>query len=217
MESMLIRKRSRRAVTEAQWRAEVSAQLALLMDAQTQMARLASFQLEDRERQRPGWLTWVQAILLLWFSGLVVFSGILAGLSATTEADAASSLQTQANTAITQVNKAAQPVINLVSRKGAAWVVAHVNNAEVSDLTSADQWAKVYHTDSDEASADQSSADRLQLAGPALLAFGSALCGAVLGWIMTQWLGSLRWPKKARLKRRDPYRSRNEAAPPAAS
>jgi hypothetical protein len=54
----------------------------------------------------------------------------------------------------------------------------------------------VFHADSYAASADQRSTDRLQLTGPALLAFGSALSGAVLGWMLTQWLGSLWWPKK---------------------
>lgn len=196
MESMQIRKRSRQAAAEAQWRAEVSAQLTLLMDAQTQMARVASLQLQDREEQRPGRLAWGQAIFLLVISGSLIFIGIVGGLTGTTYAAAASSLQAQANSAITQVNKATQPIFTLVSRKGAAWVIAHATKAEVSELTSADQWAKVYHTDSEEASADQSSADRWQLAGPGLLAFGSAAMGAVLGWILTRWLESLRWPKK---------------------
>jgi hypothetical protein len=155
-------------------RAEVNAQLAALIAGQYQMAQLASLQLEDRKRQQPSLLAWGQAILLLVFEGSFMFIGIVFGLAGTTEAAAASSLQAQANSAITQVNKAAQPVISLVSSKGAAWVAAHATKAEVSDLTSADQWAKVYRTDSDEASADQSSADRSQLEGPALLSFGSA-------------------------------------------
>jgi hypothetical protein len=105
------------------------------MDAQTQMARVASVQLEDRERQRPTRLAWIQAIALLALSGSVVFSGIVTGLAGTTEATAASSLQAQANSAITRVDTATQPVISLASRKGAAWVVAHATKAEVTDLT----------------------------------------------------------------------------------
>lgn len=156
------------------------------------MARLASVQLQDRERQRPGWLAWGQAIVLLVLSGSVMLSGIVSGIAATTDAAAASSLQAQANSAIMQVDRATQPVFSLVSRKGAAWVVEHATEAQVSDLTSADRWAKVFHADSSAASADQGSADRLQLAGHALLAFGSALCGAVLGWMLTQCFGYLR-------------------------
>jgi PHD/YefM family antitoxin component YafN of YafNO toxin-antitoxin module len=193
---MLIRKHSRRAEAEAQWRAEVSAQLVLLMDAQAQMAEVASLHLKDRERRRPGWPAWAHAILLLVLSGSVVLSGIVNGIASTTEAAAASSLQAQANSAITQVDKATQPVISLANRKGAAWVVAHATKADVSDLTTAEHWAKIFHGDSYAASADQSAADREQLTGPALLTFGSALGGAVLGWMLTQWLGSLRWPKK---------------------
>jgi hypothetical protein len=196
MEPMLFRKPSRQVAADAQWRAEVSAQLALLMDAQTRMARVMSLQLKDRERRRPTWLAWGQAIFLLVISGAFVLNGIVTGLAGTTEAAAASSFQAQANSAITQADRAVQPVISLAIRKGAAWVIVHATKSEVTDLTTADRWAKVYRADSNVASTDQRSADRYQLTGPALLAFGSALGGAVLGWILTQWLGSLRWPKK---------------------
>jgi hypothetical protein len=76
--------------------------------------------------------------------------------------------------------------------------VDHATKTEVNDLTPANRWAKVYRTDSYAASSDQRVADRFQLDGPTLLAFGSALAGAVLGWMLTQWLGSLRWPRRDR-------------------
>ena len=174
----------------------MSAQLVLLMDAQTQMARAASLQLEDRERQRPTWLAWGQAIFLLVISGSFVFNGILIGQIGTTKAATTNTLQAQANSAINQANRAMQPVSNLITHKGAKWVVAHATKADVTDVTTAARLVKVYNADSNAASADQTSADRYQLAGPALLAFGSALSGAVLGWILVQWFGALRWPKK---------------------
>lgn len=194
MDSMLIRRRSRQDVTEARWRADVTAKLDLLMNAQAQMAEATTLQLRDR--QRPGRVAWIHATLLLAISALVVFNGILAGTAATSVAADAGKLQTLANSAMAQVNKAVQPVITLVNRKGAKWVVAHATKAEVADVDRATQWAKLYHTDSALASADQRAAGRYQLEAPALLAFGSALCGAVLGWMLTQWFGSLRWPKK---------------------
>jgi hypothetical protein len=52
------------------------------------------------------------------------------------------------------------------------------------------RWAKLYDSDNAAATASQDSADRLELTGPALLTFGSALAGAVLGWMLTQWLTS---------------------------
>lgn len=118
MEAMLIRRRSSRASAEAQWRAEVSAQLNLLMKAQTQMAEVASLQLKDREHRRPSWLGWVQAAFLLVISGSFVLSGILIGNTGTIEASTAGTLQTQANKVITQVNRVTQPIVSLTNRKG---------------------------------------------------------------------------------------------------
>lgn len=68
-----------------------------------------------------------------------------------------------------------QPMISLESRKGPAWVIAHATKAEVSDVTSAEQWAKIADADSNSASAEQKLADKYQLTGPALLAFGSGV------------------------------------------
>jgi hypothetical protein len=187
---MLIRRYSHR-VAEAQWQAEVSAQLGRLMDVQTQIAGMASQQLKDRERQRTTWLTWVFAILALALSGVVVLDGVAAGLYGTTEAAAANSLWTQAKNAYTQTDTALRPVSSLERRKGAAWTAE-----ATKDLAVANRWAKDGSAEFSEASADQSSADRFQLIGPGVLAFGSALGGAVLAWMLTQWFKVIRWPRR---------------------
>lgn len=195
MESML-RKHSRRAEAEAQWRAEVSEQLALLMKSQTQVTKFASLQLEDRERQRPSWLAWAQAAFLLVISGSIAFTGIVGGALAPLQTSNANSLFVEANNKITQSNQILQPIVTLENREGAATWFAHATKADLNNLTTAANLAIASNNDEKEASADQSAADRWQLAGPALLTLGSALGGAVVGWTLTQWLGTLRWPKK---------------------
>lgn len=200
MEPMLLPKRSRRAEAEAQWRAEVSAQLALLMKAQTQVTKFASLQLEDRERQRPSWLAWAQAAFLLVISGSIAFTGIIGGALAPLQTANASSLFTKANNKIMQANQILQPIVIPENREGAATWFAHATKADLNNLTTAAKLAIASNNDEKEASADQASANRWQLAGPALLTLGSALGGAVVGWILTQWLGTLRWPKRKQPK-----------------
>ena len=190
IEVMLTRKRSQQAATEAQWRSDVSAQLVLLTNAQTRMAEVA------QRQRRPTRAAWIHAALILVLSGVVVLNGVLIGNIGIEKAATANSLQAQASDAISRVDKTISPIVALTHRKGAAWVLAHATKAEVNELNSADRSAKVYHADSSAASADLSSADRDQLGGPALLAFGSALAGAVLGWILTQWFGFFIWTKK---------------------
>jgi hypothetical protein len=94
MDCMQIRWHSRRTTTEAEarWRADVSAQLTLLVNAQAHLAELATAQLRDQRRQRPTRYAWFAATLLLLTSVLLIFSGILSGVLAATDASLASTL-----------------------------------------------------------------------------------------------------------------------------
>ena len=56
---------------------------------------------------------------------------------------------------------------------------------------------KLYDSASAAATPIQKSADRLELPGPALLTYGSALAGAVLGWMLTAMARVSRFAKSA--------------------
>jgi hypothetical protein len=200
---MLFRKRSRLARDEAQWRAEVTAQLTLLMRAQTQAAEFARVQLDERKSQRPGLTAWLLAVTLLVISASLAYSGIIGGVLAPLDTSNANSLFSQSNTTINRANQVLQSVVTQEKRVGAAAWFAHATKADLNNLTSAGRLAIESNDDFKEASADQASADRWQLEGPGLLVFGSALGGAVLGWILTQCLGLkfLRWPEKVSRRR----------------
>jgi hypothetical protein len=99
-------------------------------------------------------------------AAILVVLGIWFGFDGARTAATASSLQNQANSAYAQYEHAL------------ATSDANVMERIVSNL------------DSVTASADAKSATRMQLWGPGLIALGSALGGAVLGWGLTQVLGS---------------------------
>ena len=141
----------------------------------------------------------MQAAFLLLVSGAFVLGGIFIGYIGTKETATVSDLQAQINRDLAQANEANQQIASLVKRKGEAWVEAHAN--KLTEVAVADSWmANVFQEDSSLASAEQKSADQNQLAGPAVLSFGSAIFGAVLGWMFTQWLTYLRLPKKSEIR-----------------
>ena len=180
---------------EPQWRDEVSTQLASL---QTDMVRVTALLAEDRkQRQGPPW-AWVFAFVVLLCSGLVVVAAIHQGLGASADAARASRLQAQAKSATTRSERAIQSKAATASCKESVAAAARCKLGNASIV------AKTFGTvisDETESEAYQNSADRLEVEGPAVLAFGSALGGAVLGWMLTQLLGSdFRGPRRRATK-----------------
>lgn len=169
-------------MTEAAGWCEVSAQLATL---QTEMARLTETLTEDRKQRQASRWAWVLAALVLCCSGSLVFIGIRVGLTGSTASAEASSLQTQAHTDLARgkqaIEQVVRPVIILAKRHGVAWLNHHSYETNVSAMNAAARWGARYEVASASATNSQRSADRLELTGPALLTFGSALAGAVLG------------------------------------
>jgi hypothetical protein len=191
---MMIRRHSSAAkATEAQWRADVSLQLARLAEVQ---AKINSQQMEDRERLRASKLAWGYETALLLVSAAVVLGATKVGMTASMKAGTASSLRTLANSALTQESKVIQPILTLQNRKGPTYFGSHATSVLAAAVNNAARLAYTVRSDSDAASAAQTSADRWQLASSGMLAFGSALGGAVLGWMLTPWLGRQRWPKR---------------------
>ena len=187
---MLIRRHARHAVTdvaEAQWRTEVSTQLAALQ------AGLATLQTEDQKQRRGSTLLWVLAILVLCSSGVVVIIGIRMGLAVPAETAAASRVQAQIASIDNQIERAPHAKADLAA--------AAKCNRLTDDLAVLDCVAKAdpaiannmetLFNDEAQAQGDHFAANQLELAGPAVLAFGSALSGAVLGWMLTEWFASL--------------------------
>jgi hypothetical protein len=187
---MLIRRHARRAVTdvaEAQWRTEVSTQLAALQ------AGLATLQTEDQKQRRGSTLLWWLAILVLCSSAVVVIIGIRMGLAAPAETAAASRVQAQIASIDNQIERAPNAKADLAA--------AAMCNRLTDDLAVLDCVAKAdpaiankmetLFNDQLEAQGDHFAADTLVLVGPAVLAFGSALSGAVLGWMLTEWFTNL--------------------------
>jgi hypothetical protein len=73
--------------------------------------------------------------------------------------------------------------------------------ADQNDLKSATKWYSVANKDANKASADENTAWRWEEIGPLLLAFSSAVCGAIIGWMLTAFFGIIPKLKMSRLKR----------------
>lgn len=195
-------------MADEQWRSEVAAQLNLLTERQTQLAELAALQVNDQERQRPDWLTWVLTVLLLALSAMAVRGGVLLQIGSPLEATASSSLATQGKSAVAKGDKADQPITNQEKLYGTAWathaIKVGIMNADMSDIKSSEHWFAIGSKDANKASADESVSWRWGEIGPLLLAFGSALCGAILGWMLTLFVRVARWSNKVVVITRGP-------------
>lgn len=155
--------------------------------------------LEDERKQRRGSLrAWLTAAAVLVLSLGIVFAGIHRGAETPTEAAAASRLEAQASSVSSQLERAVHSKAPLCQDEigSAATLKCEIQDANISPST----YATVAH-DERWASLDLSSADRLELEGPTVLAFGSALTGAVLGWMLAQGLG---WRRRLRAERDSP-------------
>lgn len=179
---MLIRRHARRTLTETQWRARVGTQLASL---QTDMAKVTALLAEDRKARQGSPWAWVLAFVVLLCSGLVVVAAIHQGLTASADATAAGRLQTQMNNSYSGSERAIRSDLASASCKesGLAAFKCHLRVANLTFGT----FTTVMNDDA-KLRTEQSSAYRLEVEGPAVLAFGSALGGAALGWMLTQWL-----------------------------
>jgi hypothetical protein len=191
MYCMLIRRHARRAVTdvaETQWRTEVSAQLATLQTG------LAALQTEGEKQRQESWRVWLWAILVLCGSGLLVVIGIHLGLAAVTEAATAGRLQSQVASIQKRTERISVPKADQAE-------IAKCNRL-TGDVAFLDCVAKINPTIAKNiatevakgagAQLNRDVAGQFQLWGPAVLAFGSALSGAVLGWMLTQWFAYLK-------------------------
>lgn len=182
---------------EPSWLAAVTTKLD---DVKTAVAGLKGELENDRKRRRGSPLAWLAAGAMLVISLVLVFAGIHRGAETPTEAAAASRLEAQAASLSSQLERAMQSAAaRCQGPPGSAATVkceiqtANINPSRYVTVVHDERWALL----------DLSSADRLELEGPTVLAFGSALTGAVLGWMLAQWLGSGRL--RARTKSPDPW------------
>jgi hypothetical protein len=187
---------------EPSWRADVTTKLDSL---QKDVAGIKG-ELEDDRKQASGpRRAWIWATLVLVVAALLVLGGVLRGLVVSTEAGAAGRLEAQAASLSNQLERAVHS--EAARCQGAAGSAAtlrcEINAANISPNT--------YETlinDELRSRQDLGSADVLELEGPTVLTFGSALAGAALGWMLTQWLGSRRFWRSLR-------RARDQRALPA--
>jgi hypothetical protein len=176
----------------------VSTQLANL---QTDVARVTALLAEDRkQRHGPPW-AWVLAFAVLLCSGLVVVAAIHQGLTASADAAAAGRLQAQMDSTASREERAIHSTVASASCKQSVAAAAKCKLRNNSIVVGA---LETVVNDEPELQADLSSADRLEVEGPAVLAFGSALGGAVLGWMLTQLLGSDFRPPRRRAPKPSP-------------
>jgi hypothetical protein len=172
---------------EPSWRADVTTKLVGL---QKDVARIKGELEDDRKQRRGSLLAWLAACVVLVLSLVLVFAGIHRGGETSTEAAAASSLEAQAASISSQLERAVHSKAPRCQDEigSTAILKCELQAANISPNT--------YVTlvnDERRAQLDLSSADRLELEGPTVLAFGSALTGAVLGWMLAQLLGSRRF------------------------
>jgi hypothetical protein len=174
-----------RAVTNAsQWRAEVSARLA---DLQTGLDELDAGLTEDRKRRVGSLRAWLLAVIVFRCSLVLVVIGIQKGLAASTDAATASRLDAQAASIIYPCRKKYPET----TAGGNAKVLCEIDSIQTSTAGYDRMLYDQHKSLSDQAQSEryQRSANQLQLLGPAAVALGSALTGAVLGWMLTAWLG----------------------------
>jgi hypothetical protein len=192
-------------VTEVQWRSEVSARLARLQ------AGLEALRTEDQKQRQVPKFAWGLAWFLLAGSIGVVIFGIHMGLAAPAQYAAASKTQARIaslNNQIASINKQAERVPHTKADLAAVAKCKRLTgDRAVSDcIVKADPtFAKNLKTffnknlqtsindqlevqgDNYQVQGDYAHAHELELEGPAVLAFGSALLGAALGWMLPQW------------------------------
>jgi hypothetical protein len=181
-------------VAEAQWRTEVSTQLAALQAGlATLQAGLATLQTEDQKQHRGSGRLWWLAILVLCSSGVVVIIGVRMGLAAPADAAAASRVQAQIASINNQIERAPHAKADLAAAAKCNRLTddtAVLDCVAEADPAIANNMETLFN-DQIEVQGDNFAADTLVQAGPAVLAFGSALSGAVLGWMLTQWFTNL--------------------------
>jgi hypothetical protein len=181
---------ARRAVTdmaEAQWRTEVSIQLAALQ------AGLETLQTKDQKQRRGPARLWMLAILVLCSSGVLVIIGIRMGLAAPAATAAASRLQAQITSIDNQIVRAPHAKADLAAAAKCNRLTDDLAVLECvanADPAIANNMQTLFN-DEAEVQGEHFYADQLVLAGPAVLAFGSALSGAVLGWMLTECFAKL--------------------------
>ncbi len=186
---------------EPSWRADVTTKLDSL---QKDVAGIKGELEDDRRQARGPRRAWIWATLVLVVSALLVLVGILRGLAVSTEAGAASRLEAQAASLSNQLERAVHS--EAARCRGAApeaTLRCEINAANISPNT-----PETLINDELRSKQDLGSADVLELEGPTVLTFGSALAGAALGWMLTQWLGSRRFRRSLR-------RARDQRAVPA--
>ena len=180
---------------EPGWLADVTTTLDGL---KTAVAGLKGELENDRKQRRGSALAWLVACAVLVLSLILVFAGIHRGGETSTEAATASRLEAQAASLSGQLERALQSeAAHCPGAPGSAATVkcemqtANISPSRYVTLVHDERWALL----------DLSSADRLELEGPTVLAFGSALTGAVLGWMLAQGLG---WRRRLRAGRESP-------------
>jgi hypothetical protein len=172
------------AAAEPSWRADVSTKLNSL---QKDVAGIKGELDDDRKQARGPRRAWIWATLVLVVAALLVLGGILRGLVVSTEAGSAGQLQAKAASLSSQLERAVHS--EAARCQGAAGSAATLK-CEIKAANISPNTSEALITDELKSRQDLGSADVLELEGPTVLTFGSALAGAALGWMLTQWLGS---------------------------
>jgi hypothetical protein len=177
-----------------------------LLESQAEIIKASTTQLE---RSRPSALAWIQATFLFLASGsLIIISAILT-TQETSIGGRASALHQSAQAyrvdAVEQLVEQFGPIDQVTSLAGSRLsnisdikflkLMALEGKATDTALRAADTELTLANRLDSEANALDNESTSSQLLNQIMLGIGSALFGAMLGWIITQGLAELRWRK----------------------
>jgi hypothetical protein len=174
--------------------------------AQTQIVETLTAQLD---RLRPSRLAWVQAVALLLLSGalIVLSSAIIATIDRAASEESAFHQRAQAYRvqAVAEVVEALGPVNETIalrtsrpapiSNRQFQSLLLHESRITLSEDNTAEKLLRAADVIDAKANELQPSSN-LELFAQSALGVGSALFGAVLGWIITVILAEVRWRRE---------------------
>jgi hypothetical protein len=178
---------------ELEWRDDVTKRLDLLMQSQTQLLNATDFALE---RSRPSRPVWIQAVILLALTVVLVSSAAVLSVRVSSLSSRAATLNGQAQIDSLQATQELQPLLDIASRSGVQYMLSHASGIALREVKIADDYMHQSNLESAQANKLETMATTGQIAAQVTLALSSAFLGAILGWIVTQILAELRWRRR---------------------
>ncbi len=184
----LIHPATRRSRVEADWHDDVIRRLDELAQAQAMAIEAATVQIENMRPSKPAW-RW--AVLCSVGAAFVVATSAVLSVTSSNLDSQANTLNEQSLFNSSQANQTLVPLMIQVTQSGPKSIFSNAE-ANLATLKTAESFMRMSKQESVEADGVQSSAAKSQIWAQFCLAFGSALLGAMLGWIITQSLAVMR-------------------------